>query len=104
MRHSKPCSLPGPCCHDDGFSGPELILPTYVMLILKHSMRRYGFFDLAGSWISRWSCGRLARSPRKRVGPHTLRRSYPRHLLMHDVPINYLSRWLGHSSSQATLI
>ena len=40
----------------------------------------------------------------RRVGTHTLRHSYARHLLMHGVPINYLSRWLGHSSIQTTLI
>ena len=32
-------------------------------------------------------------------GTHT-----PRHLLMNGIPINYLSRWLGHSSIQTTLI
>ena len=42
--------------------------------------------------------------PGRRVGTHTLRHSYARHLLMHGVPINYLSRWLGHSSIQTTLI
>lgn len=42
--------------------------------------------------------------PGKKVGTHTLRHSYARHLLMHGVPINYLSRWLGHSSIQTTLI
>ena len=40
----------------------------------------------------------------RRVGTHTLRHSYARYLLMHGVPINYLSRWLGHSSIQTTLI
>ena len=30
--------------------------------------------------------------------------SYARHLLMIGIPINYLSRWLGHSSIQTTLI
>ena len=43
-------------------------------------------------------------APGKRVGTHTLRHSYARHLLMNDIPINYLSRWLGHSSIQTTLI
>ena len=43
-------------------------------------------------------------SPGKRVGTHTLRHSYARHLLMNGIPINYLSRWLGHSSIQTTLI
>ena len=40
----------------------------------------------------------------KRGGTHTLRHSYARHLLMNGIPINYLSRWLGHSSIQTTLI
>ena len=35
---------------------------------------------------------------------HTFRHSFTRHLLMHGIPINYLSRWLGHSSIQTTLI
>ena len=43
-------------------------------------------------------------SPGKRIGTHTLRHSYARHLLMNGIPINYLSRWLGHSSIQTTLI
>ena len=42
--------------------------------------------------------------PGKRVGTHTLRHSYARHMLMNGIPINYLSRWLGHSSTQTTLI
>ncbi len=43
-------------------------------------------------------------SPGKRIGTHTLRHSYARHLLMNGIPINYLSRWLGNSSIQTTLI
>ena len=43
-------------------------------------------------------------APGKRVGTHTLRHSYARHLLMNGIPINYLSRWLGHSSIQTTLL
>ena len=42
--------------------------------------------------------------PGKRVGTHTLRHSYARHYLLNGVPINYLSKWLGHSSIQTTLI
>ena len=42
--------------------------------------------------------------PRRHISNHTLRHSYARHLLMHGIPINYLSRWLGHSSIQTTLI
>ena len=43
-------------------------------------------------------------APGKRIGTHTLRHSYARHLLMNGIPVNYLSRWLGHSSIQTTLI
>ena len=43
-------------------------------------------------------------APGKRISTHTLRHSYARHLLMNGIPINYLSRWLGHSSIQTTLI
>ena len=42
--------------------------------------------------------------PGRRIGTHTLRHSYARHLLMNGIQINYLSRWLGHSSIQTTLI
>ena len=40
----------------------------------------------------------------RRVGTHTFRHSYARHLLMHGIPINYLSRWLGHTSITPTLV
>ena len=43
-------------------------------------------------------------APGKRIGTHTLRHSYARHLLMNGILINYLSRWLGRSSIQTTLI
>ena len=42
--------------------------------------------------------------PGRQISNHTLRHSYARHLLMNGIPINYLSRWLGHSSIQTTLI
>ena len=45
-----------------------------------------------------------ALTPGRRVSTHTLRHSYARHLLAHAVPINYVSRWLGHSSLQTTLV
>ena len=40
----------------------------------------------------------------KKVGTHTLRHSYARHLLSNGVPIHMLSVWLGHSSIETTLI
>ena len=43
-------------------------------------------------------------APGKQVRTHTFRHSYARHLLMNGNPNNYLSRWLGHSSVQTTLI
>ena len=42
--------------------------------------------------------------PGRHISNHTLRHSYARHLLVNGIPINYLSRWLGHSSIQTTLI
>ena len=38
----------------------------------------------------------------RHVSNHTLRHSCARHLLLHGIPINYLSMWLGHSSIQTT--
>ena len=40
----------------------------------------------------------------RRIGTHTFRHSYARHLLMHGIPINHLSRWLGHASITLTLV
>ena len=40
----------------------------------------------------------------REIGNHTLRHSYARHLLMNGIPINYLSRRLGHSSIQTALV
>ena len=46
--------------------------------------------------------GRLI--PGRRVGTHTFRHSYARHLPMHGTSINHLSRWLGHDSITPTLV
>ena len=40
----------------------------------------------------------------RHVGTPTLRYSYAHHLLLIGIPLNYLSRWLGHASIQTTLI
>ena len=59
----------------------------------------------------RWTKDALARAqatgtiPAGRwVGTHTLRHSAARHWLASGVPINHVSRWLGHASIQKTLI
>lgn len=40
----------------------------------------------------------------KPVGTHTLRHSAARHWLAHGIPINTVSRWLGHANLKTTLI
>ena len=40
----------------------------------------------------------------RHVTSHTLRHSYARHLLAHGIPLNVLSRWLGHRSIDTTLV
>ena len=42
--------------------------------------------------------------PDRNVHDHTLRHSAARHWLASGVPINVVSRWLGHASIQTTLI
>ena len=56
---------------------------------------------------NKWSFGRLrlAKSPQGRsVGTHTLRHSFARHMLLNGIPLNYLSRWLGHGRVPTTLV
>lgn len=43
-------------------------------------------------------------SPGRRVGNHTLRHSAARHWLSCGIPINVVSRWLGHANLSTTLI
>ena len=38
----------------------------------------------------------------RQISPHTLRHSFARHVLANGVPINVLSRWLGHRSVATT--
>ena len=39
----------------------------------------------------------------RKVSTHTFRHSFARHLLLHGIPINHLSRWLGHAQLEHTL-
>ena len=89
---------------------PELA--TALRLALSYGTVREGrLVDVHRSTAWRWVQTAVRRAEElgaipqgRRVGTHTLRHSYARHLLMNGVPINYLSRWLGHSSIQTTLI
>ena len=38
------------------------------------------------------------------VGSRTLRDSFALHMLLNGIPLNYLSRWLGHGLIQTTLV
>ena len=40
----------------------------------------------------------------RKVSTHTFRHSYARHLLLHGIQINHLSRWLGHAHLDHTLV
>ena len=46
--------------------------------------------------------GALAKG--RRIATHTLRHSYARHLLLNGIPLNYLSRWMGHADIKTTLV
>ena len=89
---------------------PELAA-AFRMALSYGSLKQGRLIDVHRSTAWRWVQTAVARAedlgalpPGKKVGTHTLRHSYARHLLMHGIPINYLSRWLGHSSIQTTLI
>ena len=67
--------------------------------------------DVHSSTAWRWVRAAVRRAeelgeivPGRKIGTHTLRHSYAHHLLMNGIQINHLSRWLGHSSIQTTLI
>ena len=40
----------------------------------------------------------------KRCGTHTLRHSAARYWLLNEVPINVVSKWLGHSQLATTMV
>ena len=101
-----------------GKGGKSRLVPVHPELrrALKNALA-YGdisqgrIFDAHPTTAWRWVKTAVKRAeelgaipPGKRVSTHTLRHSYARHLLMNGIPINYLSRWLGHSSIQTTLI
>ena len=75
------------------------------------SVRRGPIFSNSRSTAWRWLKTALGRAvelnqipPGRKVATHTLRHSAARHWLESGVPINVVSRWLGHASIQTTLI
>ena len=89
---------------------PELSA-AFRMALSYGSVDQGRIIDVHRSTVWRWVQKAAERAEQfgaiplgREVGTHTFRHSYARHLLMNGIPINYLSRWLGHSSIQTTLI
>jgi len=89
---------------------PELVVALRTRLDYGN-IKRGPLFNSSRSTAWRWLKRALDRAvelnqvpPGRRVATHTLRHSAARHWLASGVPINHVSRWLGHSSLQTTLI
>lgn len=74
-------------------------------------VKRGRFLDVSRGTAWRWVKTALGRAvelgvvpPGRKVATHTLRHSAARHWLAHGIPINVVSRWLGHASLQTTLV
>ena len=100
-----------------GKGGKDRLVPLHLELAAAfQNAMDYGlvgsiFFPQARATGWRWLKLALAKAellgkiaPGRRVGTHTLRHSAARHWLESGVPINHVSRWLGHSSIQTTLV
>ena len=89
---------------------PELTVAFRNFLDYSNTRRGKIFFaNRTTAW--RWIQGATARAvqlnqipPGKEIGTHTLRHSAARWWLGEGVPINHVSRWLGHASITTTLI
>ena len=75
------------------------------------NVRRGPLVPVSRSTAWRWTKEALARAQAlgsipdgRHCGTHTLRHSAARHWLASGVPINHVSRWLGHASIQTTLV
>jgi integrase len=73
--------------------------------------KRGRLFTASRSTAWRWTKDALAKAvklnqipPGRKVATHTMRHSAARHWLASGVPINVVSRWLGHASIQTTLV
>jgi len=101
-----------------GKGGKSRLVPLHAELAVAlrtlldyGNLKRGPLFDASRSTAWRWLKRALDRAvelnqvpPGRYVGTHTLRHSAARHWLASGVPINHVSRWLGHASLQTTLI
>ena len=101
-----------------GKGGKDRIVPVHPELAAAFrqlvdfgNVRRGVIVTASRSPAWRWTKEALARAQERGtipagrwVGTHTLRHSAARHWLASGVPINHVSRWLGHASIQTTLI
>ena len=90
---------------------PELSGALRSALAFSDMGRESKIINVSRATASRWvaeASGRAVEAGAipagRRISTHTLRHSYARHLLAHGIPINALSRWMGHSSIDTTLI
>ena len=90
---------------------PELQVALTAVLQFADVPKGDGIVGVTRSTAWRWVQSAVDRAVElgalpdgRRVGTHTFRHSYARHLLLHGVPINFLSRWLGHRSISTTLV
>lgn len=61
----------------------------------------------AWNWVKKAAVRAMAKGDLglgRKVGTHTLRHSAARHWLASGVPVNVVSRWLGHAGIQQTLV
>ena len=90
---------------------PELSGALRSALAFSDMERGSKIINVSRATASRWVAAAVdmavqsgAIPPSRKISTHTLRHSYARHLLAHGIPINALSRWMGHSSIDTTLI
>ena len=102
----------------EGKGGKDRLVPVHPELgaalrnfLAFSKVRRGPIFETSRSTGWRWLKTALERAvelnqipPGRKVATHTLRHSAARHWLASGVPINVVSRWLGHASLQTTLI
>ena len=88
---------------------PELA--AALRTTMAYGGRKGRFVQATRSTAWRWVQGAVKRAvelgaipPGRHLGTHSLRHSAARHWLASGIPINVVSRWLGHASLQTTLI